>query len=62
MNKNIHILPTKLNEEVWKDVKGYEGIYKVSNFGRVKSLDREVAPNNRVPYWRKGKIDRKSVV
>ena len=24
--------------EVWKDVKGYEGIYQVSNFGRVKSL------------------------
>ena len=60
MNKNIHILPTKLNEEVWKDVKGYEGIYKVSNFGRVKSLDREVAPNNRVPYWRKGKICKQS--
>jgi hypothetical protein len=60
MNKNIHIIPTELNKEVWKDVKGYEGIYKVSNFGRVKSLDREVAPNNRVPYWRKGKICKQS--
>lgn len=27
-------------EEVWKDVKGYEGIYQVSNFGRVKGLPR----------------------
>lgn len=27
--------------EIWKDVKGYEGIYKVSNFGRVKSLQRK---------------------
>lgn len=27
-------------EEVWKDVKGYEGLYMVSSFGRVKSLDR----------------------
>lgn len=27
-------------EEVWKDVKGYEGIYQVSNIGRVRSLDR----------------------
>jgi len=45
-----------INQEIWKDVKGYEGIYKISNFGRVKSLDREVAPSNRVPYWRKGKI------
>ena len=25
-------------EEIWKDVKGYEGQYKVSNLGNVKSL------------------------
>ena len=25
-------------EEIWKDIKGYEGKYKVSNFGNVKSL------------------------
>ena len=24
--------------EIWKDVKGYDGLYKVSNLGRVKSL------------------------
>lgn len=24
--------------EVWKDIEGYEGLYQVSNFGRVKSL------------------------
>jgi hypothetical protein len=29
-------------EEIWKDVIGYEGIYKVSNIGRVLSLDRIV--------------------
>ena len=27
-------------KEIWKDIKGYEGIYQVSNLGRVKSLDR----------------------
>ena len=27
-------------EEEWKDIKGYEGQYQVSNLGRVKSLDR----------------------
>lgn len=27
-------------EEIWKDIKGYEGLYQVSNLGRVKSLDR----------------------
>lgn len=25
-------------EEVWKDVKGFEGLYQVSNFGNVKRL------------------------
>lgn len=29
-------------EEVWKDIPGYEGIYQISNFGRVKSLERYV--------------------
>lgn len=29
-------------EEVWKDIKGYEGLYQVSTFGRVKSLSRIV--------------------
>ena len=28
--------------EVWRDVEGYEGLYQVSNFGRVHSLDRFV--------------------
>lgn len=28
--------------EIWKDVEGYEGIYQVSTYGRVKSLAREV--------------------
>ena len=27
-------------QEVWKDVVGYEGLYEVSNLGRVRSLDR----------------------
>lgn len=25
-------------KEEWKDIKGYEGFYQISNFGRVKSL------------------------
>lgn len=24
-------------EEIWRDIKGYEGIYQVSNFGRIRS-------------------------
>ena len=27
-----------MTEEYWKDIEGYEGLYQVSNLGRVKSL------------------------
>ena len=26
------------DEEIWKDVKGYEGIFKISNKGRLKRI------------------------
>lgn len=29
-------------DEIWKPIKGYEGLYEISNLGRVKSLDRIV--------------------
>ena len=30
------------DKEVWKDIKGYEGLYRISNTGKVKSLAREL--------------------
>lgn len=27
-----------MENEIWKDIPGYTGIYQVSNYGRVKSL------------------------
>ncbi len=36
--KRYQIFP----KAVWKDIPGYEGLYQVSNLGRVKSLQREV--------------------
>ena len=37
------------NIEIWKDIKGYEGKYQVSNLGRIKSLERDVFfPNGTV--------------
>jgi len=27
-----------MKKEIWKDINGYENLYQVSNFGRVKSL------------------------
>lgn len=41
--------------EIFKDIKGYEGLYQVSNLGRVKSLDKKVF--NGLSYWlMRGKI------
>lgn len=31
-----------MQEEIWKDVVGYEGYYQVNNFGLIKSLERMV--------------------
>lgn len=31
--------------EIWKDVSGFEGIYKVSNKSRIMSLPRKSVPN-----------------
>ena len=30
-----------MSTEIWKDIKDYEGLYQVSNLGRVRSLDRD---------------------
>ncbi len=38
--------------EVWRPVKEYEGIYEVSSYGRVRSIDREDSAGRK----RKGKI------
>ena len=32
-------------KEIWKNVEGFEGLYEVSNLGRVKALDRYVVNN-----------------
>jgi hypothetical protein len=45
-------------EEVWVNVNGYEGIYQISNLGRVKCLDRFVTTKNGVKKYLKEKIMR----
>lgn len=29
-----------MSKEIWEDIAGYEGLYQISNFGRVKSLKK----------------------
>lgn len=43
-------------EEEWRDIKNYEGLYQVSNLGRVKSLDRTIVGKNGRVFPFKGKV------
>ena len=44
------------NEEVWKNIVGYEGLYQVSNFGRVKSFNKNVLTGLGIYRTYEGKI------
>ena len=39
---SVHTLNRNRMSEVWKPIKGYEGIYEVSSYGRVRSIDHDV--------------------
>ena len=43
------------DDEIWKDIQGYEGQYQVSNYGRIKSLSRKIS-NGTGYYISKEKI------
>lgn len=45
-----------MEKEIWKSVEGYKGLYEVSNFGRVRSLDRMVINSDGVKRLWKGEI------
>ena len=34
-----------MEKEIWKDIEGFKGFYQVSNYGRVKSLERKCKHN-----------------
>jgi hypothetical protein len=46
--KSPFVFIMQTQEEIWKDVVGYEGLYQVSNLGRVRSFGFD--------KWHKGKI------
>lgn len=45
-----------MKNEIWKDVVGYEGLYQVSNLGRIKSVERIIVGKNGVTIPVKSKI------
>lgn len=47
-------------EEIWKDIRNYEGLYQVSNLGRVKTLDRYIKDNRCVRFI-KGRLIKPSI-
>ena len=51
----IMMVMNNMSKEVWKDIKGFEGKYQVSNLGRVKSLERTVE------YERFGRLVKETV-
>lgn len=36
-----------MQEEIWKDIEGYEGKYQISNLGNVKSLSRKITTHGK---------------
>jgi hypothetical protein len=45
-----------MENEIWKDIPGYAGIYQVSNYGRVKSLPKSYIICNKYVVTAKEKV------
>lgn len=52
-------------EEIWKEIKDWEGLYEVSNHGRVRNMKRgnilSIQENNQVSLRSKGRVKHKLV-
>lgn len=50
-------------KEVWKDIKGYEGLYQVSNLGRVKRVttDRLLKPTKHTTGYLRVKLCKNNI-
>jgi len=46
LDKSLEQKENKMKKEIWRDIAGYEGLYQVSNMGRVKSLERIITRKN----------------
>lgn len=45
-----------MENEIWKDIPGYEGYFMASNLGRIKSIDRTLIYPNGEEHKLKGRI------
>lgn len=66
---SVHPLRPILPGEIWKEIKGYEGIYWISNLGRVKTkfkIMRSIFKNNKgyyqINFYRDGSIKSKPYI
>ena len=57
-----NIVVKNIKGEIWKDIPGYEAYYKVSNMGRVKSLDRIIPHPRLYQQFVKGRILKQKAV
>lgn len=46
-----------MEKETWKDIPNYEGVYQVSNLGRIRSLDRYVT-RGKSGFFKEGQIQK----
>lgn len=43
-------------EEIWVDIEGFEGYFQLSNFGKIRSLDRWIKHSINGYFLKKGKL------
>jgi len=61
-NDNLILKTKRMQTEIWKPIKEYQGYYEVSNLGRVRSITRKIErttpnnPNKKALYTYKGKL------
>lgn len=58
MDFYLNLSMVDIEGEIWLDIFGYEGLYKVSNFGRIKSLDKKSGIKHFKSHIRKIMIDK----
>lgn len=48
-----------IEKEIWRDIPNYEGLYQVSNYGKVKSFlsNKILTPISSIQHHLKGELD-----